>query len=60
VKFEISVNGNADKPGKGLAFWYTSNIMAPGILFGSEERYEGNPGIPDPGIPDSTLLTPVT
>lgn len=41
VKFEVSVNGNADKPGKGLAFWYTSNIMAPGILFGSEERYEG-------------------
>merc|ERR1711990_755121 len=41
VKFEVSVNGNVDKPGKGLAFWYTSNIMSPGILFGSEERYEG-------------------
>lgn len=41
VNFEVSVSGNADKPGKGFAFWYTSNVMAPGILFGSEERYEG-------------------
>ena len=41
VQFEVTVTGDNDTPGKGLAFWYTSNIMQPGILFGSEERYEG-------------------
>jgi len=41
VQFEFTVTGETDAPGKGLGFWYTSNIMAPGILFGSEERYEG-------------------
>jgi len=41
VQFELTVTGETDTPGKGLGFWYTSNIMQPGILFGSEERYEG-------------------
>lgn len=41
VQFEVTITGENDTPGKGLGFWYTSNIMSPGILFGSEERYEG-------------------
>jgi len=41
AEFSVTVTGESDTPGKGLAFWYTSNIMQPGILFGSEERYEG-------------------
>lgn len=41
VQFTFTVTGEPDAPGKGMGFWYTSNIMAPGILFGSEERYEG-------------------
>merc|ERR1712159_173860 len=41
AQFELTVTGESESPGKGLGFWYTSNIMSPGILFGSEERYEG-------------------
>merc|ERR1711935_843705 len=41
MQFLVQTTGEADSPGKGLAFWYTANVMSPGILFGSEERYEG-------------------
>jgi len=41
AQFEMTVTGDSESPGKGFAFWYTTSAMQPGILFGSEERYEG-------------------
>jgi len=41
AKFDLTITGDSETPGKGLAFWYTTSVMKAGILFGSEERYEG-------------------
>jgi len=41
ASFQLTINGDAENAGKGLGFWYTTSVMKPGILFGSDERYEG-------------------
>ena len=41
VRFWIDVTGAAEKPGKGMGFWYTKNLESSGILYGSNEKFDG-------------------
>jgi mannose-binding lectin 1 len=41
MQFLVSTTGEADSPGKGLAFWYTNAPLEVGTLYGSDERFEG-------------------
>lgn len=41
VRFWVDVSGDPEKPGKGMAFWITKNLEAPGILYGSAEKFNG-------------------
>jgi mannose-binding lectin 1 len=41
MQFLVQTTGEADSPGKGLAFWYTNQPLEVGTLYGSDERFEG-------------------
>lgn len=41
VRLWIKVEGEKEKPGKGMGFWFTKNPEKPGILYGSNEKFDG-------------------
>jgi len=48
VRFWVDVVGDMEKPGKGMAFWYTKNLESTGILYGSNEKFDGVVSPPPP------------
>lgn len=41
VEFEFRAQGPNRRGGRGLAFWYTSQVGEPGVVFGNNDRWDG-------------------